>query len=182
MPDNVNLPRVEYRKILYTTDLSEGGRHAFPYAASIAHRYGADLTVFHVVESQEFEKFLVGYLDESLWDEIKTRNLQEARELLVNRKRGDAQLKESVDQFLKDSLSDDTAKPYVTYDIVVEMGDPVEKIIEHADSGGYDMVVIGKHGRRPLKDTLMGDTARRVTRRCKVPVLVVHVPDGGGDD
>ena len=32
------LPKIEYKKILYVTDLSESGRHAFPHAASIARR------------------------------------------------------------------------------------------------------------------------------------------------
>ncbi len=180
MNDRDKLPRIEFRKILYTTDLSESGRQAFPYAAAIANRCDAELTVYHVVESKEFEKYLVGYVNEDLWEEIKTRNLQDARELLVKRKRSDARLKDEVDRYLQSSMPDaEDARPYVTYDVVVDTGDPVDKIIEFAETGGFDLVVIGKHGHRALREALMGDTARRVTRRCRVPVLVVQVP---GDD
>jgi nucleotide-binding universal stress UspA family protein len=56
------------------------------------------------------------------------------------------------------------------------MGDPVELIVERANRGGYDLVVIGKHGHGIIHGGLMGDTARRVIRRCRVPVLVVQVP------
>ena len=48
------IPMVKYKMILYPTDLSESGRCAFPYAASIANMYGAELTVLHVVETDEF--------------------------------------------------------------------------------------------------------------------------------
>ncbi len=83
------VPRVEYKKILYATDLTETGRFAFPYAASIANRYDAKLTVFHVVETVEFEKQVLGYISESLWEEIKTRSLDEARDIITGRKRDD---------------------------------------------------------------------------------------------
>ncbi|MEW8155457.1 MAG: universal stress protein, partial [Candidatus Thiodiazotropha endolucinida] len=94
---NRKLPRIGYKKILYVTDLSEEGRLAFPHAASLAHTYDAALTVFHVVESREFEKFLEGYFNEELWNEIRNRNVEEAREILVNRKRSDTSIKEGIE-------------------------------------------------------------------------------------
>lgn len=181
MATQSKLPRIAYRKILYTTDLSESGRLAFPHAASLAHQYGAELTVFHVVESKEFEKFLVGYIDESVWESIKNRNLQEARDILVQRRREDTAIQDSVQQFCEDAM-DPEHKPYVTYEVMIGMGDPVDRIVEQAHSGSYDLVVIGKHGQGVVHGGLMGDTARRVIRRCRVPVLVVQVPEKGGKD
>lgn len=171
------LPRVEYKKILYATDLSEAGRLAFPHAASIANRYAAELTVFHVVETEDFEKYLVGYISEDLWNQIKTRNLQEARDVIISRKRDDAAIKNVVDQFYEDMLAKGDEKPYVTYDVVVETGDPVEKIIQKAHDDNYDLIVIGNHGRRALKEALMGSTAWRVLHRSTIPVVVVWLPD-----
>lgn len=173
------IPRVEYKKILYTTDLSETGRCAFPHAASIANRYGAELTVFHVVEMVEFEKHLVGYVSEALWEDIKTRNLQEAKEILTKRKRDDAAFKDTIDQFCKEALTEGGNHPYVTYAVVVKAGDPVEEIINEAHSGNYDLIVIGEHSRRVIKDALkrkVGSTAWRILHRCKIPILVVRVP------
>lgn len=170
------LPRVEYKKVLYATDLSEAGRFAFPYAASIANRYKADFTVFHVVEAEEFEKYLVGYISEDLWDQIKTRNLQEARDILIGRKRDDTVIKDAVDKFCQSTLAKGDKQPYVTYEVVVKIGDPVDEIIEQAHGGNYDLVVLGNHGRRITTDILMGSTAWRVLHRCKVPVMVVRLP------
>ena len=79
MSTEKTLPEIEYKRILYTTDLSESGRYAFPYAASIAQRFDSELTVFHVVEARDFEKYLLGYINEDLWKDLKTQDLEEAR-------------------------------------------------------------------------------------------------------
>jgi nucleotide-binding universal stress UspA family protein len=175
MSNDRKTPRIEYRKILYVTDLSESGRQAFPYAASIAHRYDADLTVLHVVEDRDFEKRLVGYISEALWDEIKHRSLEEARAILIERHREDATVKDNIDAQCQNAMGENKAV-YVEYDVQVELGEPVEKILQKAHNEDYDLVVIGKHGHGALKGGLIGDTAQRLVRRCQKPVLVVEVP------
>ncbi|MES9972487.1 MAG: universal stress protein [Candidatus Thiodiazotropha sp.] len=174
---NKKLPRIGYNKILYVTDLSEEGRQAFPHAASLANSYNAELTVFHVVESREFEKFLEGYFNEELWNEIRNRNVEEAREILVRRKRGDASIKDDVQQFCEDTMDSNESEPYVSYDVIVDIGEPGDRIVEKAHAGGYDLVVIGKRGRGILRGGLMGDTARRVIRHSKVPVMVIPISE-----
>ncbi|MCG6869957.1 MAG: universal stress protein [Gammaproteobacteria bacterium] len=64
MASEDRLPQVGFSKILYVTDLSRSGRKAFPYAASIARRYDAEVTVFHVIEAHSFEKYPIGYISE----------------------------------------------------------------------------------------------------------------------
>ena len=175
------VPKVEYKKILYATDLSETGRFAFPYAASIANRYNAKLTVFHVVETVEFEKQVVGYVSEDLWEKIKTRSLQEAKDIITHRKRDDTAIQEAVEQLAQETAHPGTDEPYVTYDVVVKTGDPVEEIIRAADKGDYDLVVIGEHSGGHVKDKLkrkVGSTAWRILHRCKKPILVVRLPPG----
>jgi nucleotide-binding universal stress UspA family protein len=171
------LPKVDYQKILYTTDLSEAGRHAFPHAASLANRYGAELIVFHVVKTVEFERSVVGFISESMWAELKTRSLEEAREMLVSRRRHDAAIKSAVDDHLIGTTGEEGAKPSVTYEVVVRAGDPVEEILKEAHEGGYDLVVMGNRGERALKDKLMGSTAWRVLHGAQIPVMLVRVPE-----
>ena len=40
------------KKILCATDLSPNARYSFGYAASLAHRYGAGITIIHVLEPE----------------------------------------------------------------------------------------------------------------------------------
>jgi len=172
MSTEKTLPKIEYKRILYTTDLSESGRHAFPYAASIAQRFESELTVFHVVETRDFEKYLLGYISEDLWKDLKTEDLEEARQILISRKRDDVVIKDSVHRFCEESLSREPDNSVLSYRVTVE------KILQEAHSGGYDLVVISKRGRHTsVKDAVMGNTARRVVRRCNVPVMVVRLPD-----
>ncbi|OQX30314.1 MAG: hypothetical protein B0D96_10585 [Candidatus Sedimenticola endophacoides] len=173
MHSDNRLPEIAYRKILYVTDLSETGRHAFPHAASIARRCQAQLTVFHVVQGHDLES-LMGYASESLWQELTRRSLEEARQILLARKRDDVRIGNAVERFCDDSLAAHSEHAALTYEVKVEMGDPLEKILEEAHGGGYDLLVISKHGHRAsVRDAVIGDTARRVVRRCRIPVLVI---------
>lgn len=56
----------------------------------------------------------------------------------------------------------------------IEAGDPVERIIEAAWSGHADLIVIGLHRRRWLRDFVLGATLDRLLRLCDRPVLVVR--------
>ena len=173
----MEVPEILFKKILYTTVLSEAGRFAFAHAASLSHQYNADLTVFHVIDDQpDLDRHLAGYMNEELWDEIKQRNLAEARQILIDRKRDNAAIKECIQKYCEIIQKANTDHPYVSYDIVVGMGNPVEQILLQAEKGGYDLIVMSNLGHSTLKDAVMGSTVLRVLRRSKVPVLVVRLP------
>ena len=50
--------------------------------------------------------------------------------------------------------------------------------MKEARKGGYDLIIMGKKGRRAIEDALIGTTARRVMRRCSIPVMIVPLPHG----
>ena len=172
------VPPINYKKILYTTDLSESGRYAFHHAASLTNCYGADLTVIHVVEGgPELDRRLFGYVDEKLWEEIKTRNLEEAKDILISRKRDNAAIKECVGQFCEEIQAGMPEQADITYKIEIKMGDPVEQIVEMAENGNYDLIVMGRHGDGAIKTAVLGDVVRKVVRHTDIPVLIVKVPE-----
>jgi universal stress protein A len=55
-----------------------------------------------------------------------------------------------------------------------ESGDPATTIVERATSGGYDLLVLGTHGRTGLSHLIMGSVAEKVVRRAPCPVLTVR--------
>ena len=55
-----------------------------------------------------------------------------------------------------------------------ELGDPATTIVEQAASGGYDLLVMGTHGRTGLSHALMGSVAEKVVRRAPCAVLTVR--------
>lgn len=165
-----------FRKILYVTDLSENSRQAFPIAATMAQRFKAALTVFHVVETEHFEKYLTGYINEEMWEQLKQQDLEEARKVLINRKRENSIIKENLGKICQESL-EGTEQGNVAYDIVVRLGDPADRIVKETEENGYDLIVIGHQGKRSIREALIGSTSRRVLATCNVPVLTVPLVD-----
>ena len=173
----MDVPKIEFKKILYPTDLSESSRYCFNYVASLANRYNAELTVIHVVDdSIDVPKDLSGYMTEELWEDLKNKDLEEARNLMIERKRDNVAIRECVGQYCEE-IQSATGEPYVTYTIEVKAGNPVEVIVEEAKAGNFDLLVIGRHGHGTLKDSMLGSTARRVLRRINIPALLVPLPD-----
>ncbi len=56
----------------------------------------------------------------------------------------------------------------------VKEGDPVEEILEQAENGGYDMIVLGSHGRSYLKGFLLGAVHAKILHNSTKPVLIVR--------
>ena len=159
----------EINKILYSTDLSKNARHAFSYAASIANRYDAGVTILHVLEETPptATSLVINIIGEKEWDALRSRNEKEVL----------AKLQSRLTKFCDEVQSELPACPFITDDIIVKIGNPVEEILQEVEDKNYDMVVMGAHGHNALANALMGSTSRRVIRRCKTPVLVVRLPE-----
>ena len=55
-----------------------------------------------------------------------------------------------------------------------KVGHAGETISKTADSGKFDLVVMGSHGHGTLGKLVMGSVATQVLAHCKVPVLLVR--------
>jgi nucleotide-binding universal stress UspA family protein len=175
----MTLPKVEVKKILYATDLSENARFAFAYAVSLADLYSAAITMVHVLPEVPalLDQSVIGYISAERWEEIKSQQLDEAKEALIGKKREHLAIKEALHQFSEDVKQQQKGDGFTTDDIIVERGNPVEEIIRNAKEQNCDLIVMGTHGHGTLADAMIGSTARRVIRRSKIPVLVVRLPE-----
>ena len=175
----MKLPKVEVKKILYATDLSENARYAFAYAVSLADLYHAAITMIHVLPEIPgiLDKNVIGYISADRWEEIKSQNVDEAKEALIGKRRDHLVIRDALHQFSENVKESQEGNGFVTDDIVVVRGNPVEQILEQAEEKNCDLIVMGTHGHGTLADVMMGSTARRVLRRSKKPVLVVRLPE-----
>jgi nucleotide-binding universal stress UspA family protein len=166
-------PKVEVKKILYATDLSENARFAFAYAVSLADLYNAAITIIHVLPEvpelvpELLDQSVIGYISAERWEEIKSQQMEEAKEALIGKRREHLAIKEALHQFSEDVKQQQQGAGFTTDDIIVLRGNPVEEIIKNS----------GTHGQGTLADAMLGSTARRVIRRSKMPVLVVRLPE-----
>lgn len=53
-------------------------------------------------------------------------------------------------------------------------GDPVDQIIEFAETNNADLIIISTHGAKGLEKILLGSVAERVLKRAHCPVLVMN--------
>ena len=159
----------EIKKILYTTDLSENARYAFGYAASLANRYDAGITILHVLEdiSPTADNLVINVIGKDKWQELRGRNEKEVLDTIKSR----------LTKFCDDVQAELPSCPFITDRVSVKIGNPVDEILLEVENSGYDMIVMGAHGQGVLADALMGSVSRRVVRRCKTPVLVIRLQE-----
>jgi nucleotide-binding universal stress UspA family protein len=141
--------------ILVPVDFSPHAEHAFTYAATLAERFGAKLALLYVVD----DSFATGG-----WSsEIYVPNVPELMQnLIADADRRLATLKASAAAL---GLKAETA---------VIRGRPAHAIVEHAQNGGFDLIVMGTHGRTGMSHVVIGSVAERVLRKAPCPVLTVR--------
>ncbi len=152
----MTISKINVKKILYATDLSENAQHAFSHAASLADLYGAGLVLLHVLEETPgLNNKLIDRMGEDRWEEIKQRRMSDARELLMEGRRFGGRLA---------AINDEVA---------VMRGNPGDRIAETAETKKCDLIVMGSRGHGKHDEIMLGSTTRRVLRQSKIPVLVV---------
>jgi len=57
--------------------------------------------------------------------------------------------------------------------------EPSRAIVDLATKEGFDLIVIGTHGRTGMAHMLHGSVAERVVRHAPCPVLTIRMPDEG---
>lgn len=147
---------INFKKILVPTDFSSGSEIAYSVAQNIADTFGGIIDFIHVVPT-------ITYLNES----IKRLGLPLDMEKDIYPKiieESELKLEKAMDQYLKEK---NRGKHIVRIN-----RRPSYAISEYAKKHGYDMIVIGSHGKDQTKFT-RGGTAERVIRRSHVPVFSV---------
>lgn len=172
----MTIQTVEIKKILYATDLSKNAHYAFSYAVSLGDHYSASIVLLHVLPETPslMDSRVIGYIDASRWEKIKQQHFNEAKEALIGKRNDHAAVMEVLSQFHKDTKKDTDS---TEDEIMVETGNTVDIILKQAKEKDCDLIVMGTHGHGRLTDAMMGSTARRVSRRSRIPVLTVRLPE-----
>jgi nucleotide-binding universal stress UspA family protein len=134
-------------KILVAYDGSEAAGHAVTRAGQVAQRSGGDVTVISVVPIQASGPRSAGPVMSGDVDE-HARELDEAV----------ATLKEAGVEAAR----------------IEAVGHPAESIVDEAERGGFELIVVGHRGRHGVARFLLGGTATRVVTHAHCDVLVVR--------
>lgn len=63
---------------------------------------------------------------------------------------------------------------YENLEFTWKIGSEGRTIAEFALQGGYDLIVLGSHGRSAVGKLVMGSTATKVMAHCEIPLLLVR--------
>jgi universal stress protein A len=134
--------------ILTPIDFSEHSKQAMTYAFELAEKFGAKLSLLHVIEVPVY----------AIEVYLPMQDLEQAarRELAL--------------------LLPEAEASGVDVTRLVEMGVPSQKILETAAAEQVDMIVMATHGRTGLAHLVMGSVAERVVRMASCPVLTIRPP------
>ncbi len=147
---------MKIKNILVPVDFSKFSDRAVKYALFLAENYAANITLLHSIvllhEEAHEEETLKAY-------EKSIRLLEEDSHRLFQEHHEDAGTKN------------------VTINSVTIRGiSAADSILDFINDNGFDLVVMGTHGRTGFKKWIYGSVAERVVRLSPVPVITIHEP------
>ena len=159
----------EIKQILYATDLSENARHAFGYAADLAVKYDAKVTILYVMESMNHmvENQVKEMLGKEKWEQIKS----EKHDTVVEKIQG------RLEEFCSEMDSHFESCRLLVNEIRIKKGIPAEEILLAGKDIAADLIVMGSHGHNLIQTAFMGGTAKKVLQGSAIPVLVIRLPE-----
>lgn len=142
----LELPEQIYRRIGVALDFGEMDAKVLSHAMSAARHHGAQVLLFHVVEGVSGQLF-----GKQAYDD-------EARQ--------DAETLEAIANDLRGKGLDTTA--------LLGFGRVPKELVRLSKENNIDLLIMGAHGHRGVKDLIFGASISEVRHALNIPVLVVQ--------
>jgi nucleotide-binding universal stress UspA family protein len=144
---------MQFRHILAPTDFSEYSKQAVVSALELARKFGAKLTILHVVELPPYpvEGYVPPAVNATFLDDLERQATQDLAQLVPEAESGNVEVVR-----------------------LVAVGSPYRKIIETAEAEQVDLIVMATAGRSGFSRLIMGSIAERVVRAATCPVLTIR--------
>lgn len=143
------------QKILCAVDFSENSRKALVQASAYAAAFSASLCVIHAVPSHTLKERW------SRWHVSSSSEIEQFSEA------SDTEARATLSRMLHDA-------GLTAVQSQIRQGMPAAVICAAADSGDYDLVVMGARGISYVKGMLIGSVTEAVIKASPCPVLIVH--------
>jgi nucleotide-binding universal stress UspA family protein len=144
-----------YNKILVPLDGSELAEVALWYAARLAGRLQASLTLLYVINP----------------DEVTSPHMYECY------------LQDSVTKIKADAdkIAAETNNGNITVDYKILKGDPPEEIVDYADKNKIDLIILSTQGKGGIKRWALGNVANKVIGATRKQVLLIRARGARSD-
>ncbi|RPJ34049.1 MAG: universal stress protein [Planctomycetaceae bacterium] len=144
---------MQFQHILAPTDFSEYSKKAVASALELAKKFGAKLSILHVIELPPYpiEGYVPPSLSATFLDDLERQATQDLAELVPEAEAGNVEVVR-----------------------MVAVGTPYSRIIETAETEHVDLIVMATAGRAGFSRLVMGSIAERVVRTASCPVLTIR--------
>ena len=144
---------MQFRHILAPTDFSEYSKQAVASALEWAQKFGAKLTILHVIELPPYpvEGYVPPSLSATFMDDLERQATTDLAQLVPE----------------AESAGVEVAR-------LVAVGSSYRTIIDMAEAEQVDLIVMATAGRTGFSRLVMGSIAERVVRTASCPVLTIR--------
>jgi nucleotide-binding universal stress UspA family protein len=143
-----------YKRILVPLENSRTDEAIVAHVGALAKHCGSSLVLMHVAD---------GFAARNM-SALELRESEEIRK----------------DRAYLDATAAKLSSAGFTVEAVLASGDPAEEITAAATREHCDLIAMGTHGHRGVKDLIYGSVANEVRHKSMVPVLLVRERPGGG--
>jgi nucleotide-binding universal stress UspA family protein len=146
-------------KVLIATDGSDWSGKAVEFTIRLCGGTSCKVTLLTVAEEPVYPAVMDGMTPpiESMppYEDIQEAIIAESQDLL---ERSEVPLKAAG----------------IEVELKVRFGNPAREVLQEAEQGEYDMLIMGSHGRGALGKLVLGSVSYRVSHHVKCPLLIVH--------
>lgn len=144
------------KRILVAIDGSDHSAKVIEEAIKVAKGLDASITVLKVTGEYDFKRTISIHMSDEYWNQIKT-NMKTEAEAVVNK---------AAERIKESGLKVDTK-------VLVGKQSPAEGICKMADRDGYDLVILGSHKLKGIKEAFLGSVSNKVAHCTKTNVMII---------
>lgn len=172
------LPDEGIQHILMPTDTSDMSYESLPYVVSLAHFFGADITLLNIIE-------LYGSLSESIPHDPGETEIEAIYENIINHTEDyfenhgydNIKIKRGSEKFEDELIISNGDSETVPLHTRIHKGVSAHFGIEEvANENDIDILVMSTHGRTGLAHIFLGSTTENVAKYVHRPVLTIRPP------
>lgn len=141
----------DIRRILAVSWMTQYCQRTVYYAVSLAAKYGAELSVIHVIDTSSLQG----------WN---LPGMSQAKESRMDRERIKAEL---------DNIIGGEAKGDVKIKKIIKEGDPVEEILKFIGKEKIDLVILRAHEESRIERFLVGGSNDAIIRKMPCSIFLV---------
>src|SRR5262245_17011437 len=144
---------MQVRHILAPTDFSDYSKQAVASALELAKKFGAKLSILHVIELPPYpvEGYVPPSVSATFLEDLERQATQELAQIVPEAESAGVEVVRQV-----------------------AVGSPYQKIIDSAEAEQVDLIVMATAGRTGFSRLIMGSIAERVVRTASCPVLTIR--------